>query len=95
MQYAKFILTVVFSSSVLALSTACDARGPDGERRAPPPFSELDLDANGVVTLEEFRRHKIPHGEHATIFSHIDVNADGQITKEELTSHEPPPPPSR
>ncbi|HID29679.1 MAG TPA: hypothetical protein EYP19_06685 [Desulfobacterales bacterium] len=95
MQYTKFILVVGFSVTFPALSAASDSRGPGGEWHAPPPFIELDLDANGVVTLEEFRRHEIPHGEHAELFSRIDANADGQLTKEEFASHEPPRPPHR
>ncbi|WDE04070.1 EF-hand domain-containing protein [Thalassomonas viridans] len=60
------------------------------ERRGPPPFSQLDLDGDNGITLDEFSQHPIPRGEHETVFNHIDSNGDGTITETELTSHKPP-----
>ena len=77
---------------------ACAGPGPkppEGDRRGPPPFSSLDLDKDGQLTLDEFKSHKIPHGEHAEVFNSIDTNGDGVITEAEYTSHRPPEPPSR
>jgi EF-hand domain pair len=68
---------------------------PDGERRGPPPFSNLDLNGDGQLTLDEFKSHKIPHGDHTDVFNTIDTNGDGVITEAEYTSHRPPEPPSR
>ena len=65
------------------------------KRRGPPAFSELDLDQNGSITLEEFSQHKIPMGAHSDIFAKIDSNEDGSISKEELESHKPPKPRKR
>lgn len=93
MRHAKLFLTTAVFGATLVLVTACKPRGPEGG--GPPPFSEFDLNGDGVMTLEEFSEHEIPHGEHAEVFSMIDANGDGQITEEEFTSHEPPAPPPR
>lgn len=58
-----------------------------------PDFSQIDLNQDGLVTLEEFKQHKIPHGEHDVVFNHIDANHDGGITRQEFESHKPPRPP--
>jgi Ca2+-binding EF-hand superfamily protein len=55
-----------------------------------PVFSDLDLDGNGSITLEEFKQHKVPHGRHEKAFGHIDSNGDSLISEEELTNHKPP-----
>jgi len=99
MQYTRLFFNVGLFGAVLFLSTACKPQGPDGGPSGgmggPPPFSEFDLNGDGVMTLEEFSEHEIPHGEHAEVFSMIDANGDGQITEEEFTSHKPPAPPSQ
>jgi len=58
-----------------------------------PKFSTLDLDANGVITLAEFKQHQIPRGDHLTVFNHIDVDGNGEISEEEFINHRPPRPP--
>ena len=68
---------------------------PGGERRSPPPFSQLDLNGDGQMTLEEFRRKTIPRGDHAEVFNNIDANGDGVVTEREFTSHRPPSRPSQ
>lgn len=60
------------------------------ERRGPPQFSELDLNGNSAITLDEFSQHQVPRGDHETIFNHIDTDGDGTITEEELLAHKPP-----
>jgi len=62
------------------------------KRPCPPPFSQLDIDQNGGITLDEFSQHKIPRGKHDEVFAKIDSNNDGVITNEELRSHKPPQP---
>lgn len=64
--------------------------GQSGERRGPPPFAELDLDSDSIITLDEFQQHEIPRGDHSSIFSAVDTDSDGQITEEEWSSHKPP-----
>jgi len=83
---------VLFSSSAMSLSssfTGADKK-TKGERRGPPPFSKLDLDGDELITLEEFKQHKLPHGEHDVVFKHIDANGDSVISKQEMESHKPP-----
>jgi hypothetical protein len=69
-----------------------------GMKKPPkrPDFSELDLDSDGNISLEEFKQHKNPHPTPEEIFAHIDANGDGQISEQEFTSHKPPArPPQR
>jgi hypothetical protein len=78
--------------------SACAGPGPkpsDGDRRGPPPFSSLDLNKDGQLTLDEFKSHEIPHGDHAEVFNTIDSDRDGVITEVEYNSHRPPDPPPR
>ena len=42
------------------------------------------------MTLEEFKQHPIPHGDHETLFNIIDSDGDGVINEQELSSHKPP-----
>lgn len=90
------IVSVVLISGIFLFSHGIHAMGEDnrkgkrGERPKPPSFESLDVNQDGVVTLDEFELHKIPRGDHTTVFGFIDTNQDGQITQEELTSHKPP-----
>ncbi len=68
---------------------------PDGDRRGPPPFTNLDLNTDGQLTLDEFQTHKIPHGDHAEVFDKIDSDGDGVVTQTEYESHRPPDRPPR
>ena len=93
-------LGLIIAAVILA---ACVGPGPnqpgpnptDGDRRGPPPFSSLDLNKDGQLTLDEFKSHEIPRGDHAEVFNTIDVDGDGIITQTEYDSHRPPDPPSR
>lgn len=89
----KYSILVTLVGMALAMP-ASYGQGPGGER-GPPPFSKLDLNGDGVMTLEEFKSHVIPHGDHAEVFVIIDTDADGVITEQEFTSHRPPSPPRR
>jgi hypothetical protein len=85
--------TTLMTLSLLAVFTGSSlvhAQNQSGQRQGPPQFSELDLDGDGSVTLEEFEQHEVPHGTHEEIFSHIDSNEDGSISEDELTNHKPP-----
>ncbi|WDE11302.1 EF-hand domain-containing protein [Thalassomonas haliotis] len=85
--------TLTFMSS-LAYSSALEQSQQD-KRRGPPPFSQLDLNGDQAISLEEFKQHQIPRGDHETVFANIDSNGDQQISEQELTSHKPPCPPKR
>ncbi|WDE05952.1 EF-hand domain-containing protein [Thalassomonas viridans] len=89
---------VVCSSLMLTSSLACSyAAEPsqNDKRRGPPPFSRLDLNGDQAITLEEFKQHRIPRGDHERVFANIDSNDDQQISEEEHNSHRPPCPPRR
>ncbi len=83
---------VLVSTNVMSLSSSFNGASKEakGERRGPPPFNKLDLDGDGLITLEEFRQHKLPHGEHDVVFKHIDADGDSVISKQELENHKPP-----
>jgi hypothetical protein len=99
MPYMTLVKLTRFGLILTALAlSGCPAPGPnrpDGERRGPPPFSQLDLNGDGQMTLEEFKSHKIPRGDHAEVFKNIDANGDGVVTESEFTSHRPPSRPSQ
>ncbi len=97
-----FNLVVISSALLLSACNPPNSRGPGGPGgaeggpdRKPPPFTELDPNGDGNLTLDEFSQHPIPQGQHADIFRMIDTNGDGIITQTEYDSHEPPPPPKR
>lgn len=86
-----FSIFSAFSLAAVQAEYSSDSKIEQGQKKHKRPvFAEIDLDGNGAITLEEFKQHKIPHGEHEKIFSHIDYNNDGSISKEELTNHKPP-----
>jgi len=107
----QLIVNSMVLTSLAALATACGPGGPggpggsggpggpggpgSGPEQGPPPFSELDPNGDGKLTLEEFKQHKIPHGDHDEVFRMIDANGDGVITQAEFDSHRPPAPPPR
>jgi hypothetical protein len=82
-QLFGFIAIILFSVF------ACATENQHQNRTGPPQFSQLDLDQSGAVSLEEFKQHEIPHGDHDTAFNHIDANGDGVLTENEVSSHKP------
>ncbi|WP_281560786.1 EF-hand domain-containing protein [Thalassomonas sp. RHCl1] len=80
--------------SSLAYSYAQD-QSQNNKRRGPPPFSQLDLNGDQAISLEEFKQHQIPRGDHETVFANIDSNGDQQISEQEHLAHKPPCSPKR
>lgn len=81
-----FSLLVIFSTSV-------QAQGRDDERPrrgGPPEFSVVDLDSDGILTLEEFQNEELPYGDHTDLFSVIDADGNGEVSEQEWTDHKPP-----
>jgi hypothetical protein len=98
-QFAKLNRYALIAATVML--SACVGPGPGagpdrpGEGRGgPPPFSSLDLNGDGEVTLDEFKSHDIPRGDHTEVFNSIDTDADGVLTQSEFSGHRPPSPPS-
>ena len=89
--------------SILAISLACvylnhltqsnQFYASDNQLREkthePPKFSKLDLNGDGLITLEEFKQHKIPYGEYEEVFADIDTNGDTAKSECEFASHQP------
>lgn len=67
-----------------------DACPYNHQRPNKPQYSTLDLNDDSSITLEEFQEHRLPHGDHQTVFTAIDINQDGLITQEEFENHRPP-----
>lgn len=86
-------INFAFSNSEKNLTKEQQQNQPQQSKRgSPPPFSKLDQNNNGVISLEEFSQHKIPKGKHSEVFSKIDSNNDGMISEKEYKNHKPPRP---
>lgn len=78
---------------LLVASSQLHAESNMEKRERPhsrPSFESLDLNGNKEIDLEEFSAHKIPHGDHETVFNYIDTDGSGVITNEEFVAHKPP-----
>lgn len=72
--------------------------GPDGPGKGNRPnpeeiFKKLDADADGSVTLDEFKKSPRAQKDEAKaeeIYKKIDTNSDGSVTLEEFKAHRPP-----
>jgi Ca2+-binding EF-hand superfamily protein len=62
----------------------------DHHKHQRPSFSSVDENSDGNITLNEFLKHELPHGDHETVFAKIDTDNDGLITEGEFTQHKPP-----
>ncbi len=54
-----------------------------------PSFESLDINSDTGISFDEFSSHKIPHGDHQTVFSLFDTDNNGVISKEEFVNHKP------
>jgi Ca2+-binding EF-hand superfamily protein len=89
----SILFAVFLSFSQFSFAKGRDAgleKGQHRERPQRPAFSTLDLDGDGSVVLEEFKRQPIKRRSHEEIFGHIDADADGVISEQEFNSHKPP-----
>lgn len=62
-----------------AVTTAASAQSDQGPRPERPSYSELDLNEDGQLTLEELRAQGTAR------FEAADTNADGELDAQELT----------
>ena len=87
----KLLILCVFGFATLM--SQADAKGNNSDRKKHkqrPSFVSLDADSSDSINFEEFSAHKIPFGDHQTIFDNIDSDNDGVITLEEYENHKPP-----
>jgi hypothetical protein len=94
MRYRIYTAALLGLAALFGLS-GCKPPPPGGDMQGPPPFKTLDLNGDGRLTLEEFKSHAIPRGDHQDVFKMIDANGDGVVTEDEFTNHRPPMPPGR
>jgi hypothetical protein len=87
---SSIALLSIIASSAIACAQPHDRDDNSQGRRGPPAFSDIDLNSDGAVTLEEFMQKEVPNGDHQTIVNAIDSNSDGLITETELSEHKPP-----
>lgn len=96
----QVLLSLICLFSTAAITQTADVRetsfGPNDPSRPAqqehkrPIFSDIDLDGSGYITLDEFRQHALPFGEHSEVFQRFDVNQDGEISRDEFINHKPP-----
>ncbi len=87
--YSLGCVLALSSSFAMAQSDNSGPGGqPPGDRPAPPSFSDMDTNGDGVLTEDELK------GPMQKDFSQIDADGDGSITESELntfmSSHRPP-----
>jgi Ca2+-binding EF-hand superfamily protein len=88
--YSKITLIITLLVAVSGQAQANDNRSGKERPHARPSFESIDSNADGDIDFDEFSSHKIPHGDHQTVFSHIDIDNNGIISSEEFNSHKPP-----
>lgn len=92
--------TCIHTLGILAIASSLsfaqdDQKPPEAPPKRPAPeerFKRLDKDANGTVSLEEFKAS--PMGQRnveraAEIFKKIDADSNGELTLEEFKAHRP------
>lgn len=84
----KLTLVLMISISVTSLVQAKNTEHNRKHQR--PSFGTLDSNSDGEIDFKEFSSHKIPHGDHQTVFNIIDSNSDGVLSNDEFTDHKPP-----
>lgn len=91
--YTKPIIAIAL---LLAAASSVQAGNPKSNNEGPPPkrpsFESIDANTDGDVDFEEFSSHKLPQGDHQTIFNIIDADNNGVISQEEFDNHKPPCP---
>jgi EF-hand domain pair len=90
------ICAIVLGTSVSFSQEKPEGPGGPGKGKHPKPaevFTKLDADANGSVSLEEFKKSHRAQKNPAKaeeIFKKIDADSNGGISLEEFKAHKPP-----
>jgi len=79
-------------SSLLTSSQIAFAEAESHKQRPQkkPRFDEVDLNSDGLLTLDEFKQHRMRKKKHERIFNHMDQDQNGMVSQEEFHSHKPP-----
>jgi len=85
-QIIAIILLLAASNQTLANNTTPTNEEP----RQRPNFASIDLNADGDIDFNEFSSHKLPRGDHQTVFGRIDTDNNGIISHKEFVDHKPP-----
>lgn len=83
------ILTTLFIASVSAVQ-ANNSKPTHKDPHQRPSFESIDTNNDGNINFEEFSSHKLPHGDHQTVFTSIDIDNSGVISQNEFNNHKPP-----
>ena len=87
-----FSTSLIISSLLIIIMGQAHAKNGSHEKRERPKrpaFTSIDLNQDGEVSFDEFSQHKIPKGDHETIFAIIDSNDDDVIDEGEFDNHKP------
>jgi len=88
--YKKLLLAI---SLLISATGLAQAENNSPSKNGPPPrpsFESIDINGDGEIDFDEFSSHKLPHGDHQTVFNMIDTDANGIISNEEFANHKPP-----
>ncbi|WP_426358192.1 EF-hand domain-containing protein [Pseudocolwellia sp. HL-MZ19] len=83
----KIIIATLLLTSIGQVYAKGDQRG---ERPQRPSFSSIDTNEDGEISLDEFKEHELPMGDHETIFEEMDSDGNNAIDEDEFDSHKPP-----
>jgi hypothetical protein len=101
MSNVKRIISLGLLGIVAGGFMAINAQAGQGSQGGPPPFSDFDLDGNGVIGEAEFNEghakkmsemaaagHQMKHVKDAPGFEGIDSDGNGEISKGEFSAHQ-------
>lgn len=78
----KTTLLVAAIAAGIALSSSAQAREGNGQRMTLPTFEQLDINADGAITLDEVEAGMQARAE--ARFAAADANGDGALSAEEM-----------
>jgi Ca2+-binding EF-hand superfamily protein len=88
--YTKLLLAITL---LISTSSLVHAKSNEHTKNGPPPrpsFKSIDLNKDGVIDFYEFSSHKIPRGDHQTVFNKIDSDNNGILSNDEFINHKRP-----
>lgn len=92
---SKAIVSLILLAVLSGQAFAKNKQSSEGKPPPRPEFSEIDINEDGDVDIDEFSSLQLPFGDHQTVFDNIDADNNGIITEEEFKNHKPPRPPRK